>query len=283
MKTKNILALCAILLSIELMINFVGNNTIQLISAVLFIITLVVSAIVIIIFAIKEKKNVKTYSVNIKESVFDKINSSPVEINETNNTPDDEFDKLVFDEIDRINSNRAKMDETNNAPDDEFEKLVFNEIDRINNTKQIMDKLQGQRKRQHYIKKPLMTDTEKIFYERLKTIFKGIYTIQPQIALRSIVDNTERYYASELHRYIDFGLLDDKENVVALIELNDRTHLTQKRHDRDMKVAQICSEAGIPLITFWANNEYTDNVILYKVSSNIPEQDDNHDDFTGEF
>lgn len=253
MKTKNILALCAILLSIELMINFVGNDTIQLISAVLFIITLIVSAIVITIFAVREKKNAKTYSVNIKESVFDKIDSSPVEINKNNDTPEDEFEKLVFDEIDRIN-----------------------------NTKQIMDELQGQRKRQHYIKKPLMTDTEKLFYERLKTIFKGLYTIQPQIALRSIVDNTEKYYASELHRYIDFGLLDNKENVVALIELNDRTHLTQKRHDRDMKVTQICSEAGIPLITFWANNEYTDNEILEKVLKNIPEQDDNFDNFTGE-
>lgn len=257
MKTKNILALCAILLGIEIIINCTGNNTAKIITAFLFIATLT-ACIVLTINLIQEEKNNKIDILNQTKNdnivKIGEINNSPVEINKNNETPEDEFEKLVFDEIDRIN-----------------------------NTKQIMDELQRQRKRQHYIKKPLMTNTEKLFYERLKTIFKGLYTIQPQIALRSIVDNTEKYYASELHRYIDFGLLDNEENVVALIELNDRTHLTQKRHDRDMKVTQICSEAGIPLITFWANNEYTDNEILEKVLKNIPEQDNSFDNFTGEY
>ena len=57
-------------------------------------------------------------------------------------------------------------------------------------------------------------------------------------------------YRGELFRNIDFIVTDLDYCPVFLIEINDQTHLAQERRERDRKVADICEEAGIPLITF---------------------------------
>ncbi|MDO4267880.1 MAG: CFI-box-CTERM domain-containing protein [Eubacteriales bacterium] len=37
------------------------------------------------------------------------------------------------------------------------------------------------------------------------------------------------------------------------VEINDRSHLTDERRIRDQKVANICEEAGIPMIKLWTS------------------------------
>ena len=58
---------------------------------------------------------------------------------------------------------------------------------------------------------------------------------------------------------------------VFLIEINDQTHLAQERRERDRKVADICEEAGIPLITFWTSYgvqpDYIERRIMETLSS----------------
>ena len=119
---------------------------------------------------------------------------------------------------------------------------------------------------QIYKRKPLLTDCEKKFLFRLENIFKDMYIIQPQIPLRMIVEKSNDGYDNELNKYIDFGLLDENRNIVALIELNDKSHLYYERIKRDKSVAKICKEIGIPLITFWTQKKYTNEEILERIN-----------------
>lgn len=108
-----------------------------------------------------------------------------------------------------------------------------------------------------YHKKDLLTNSEKEFLIKLQDIYNTEYIIQPQIPLGSIVNkdrNLHNKYASELNRYIDFGIFDKNYNLLMLIELQDNTHLQEERKYRDDKVKNICKQANIPLIEIWNKN-----------------------------
>lgn len=76
----------------------------------------------------------------------------------------------------------------------------------------------------------------------------------PQANLAAFITRTDQArYRGELFRNIDFIVTDLDYCPVFLIEINDQTHLAQERRERDRKVADICEEAGIPLITFWTS------------------------------
>lgn len=123
-----------------------------------------------------------------------------------------------------------------------------------------------------YHQKELLTDCEKQFMERLKTIFGNKYIIQPQVPLRMIIskDGDELgKYANELHKYIDFGLFDNDYQLLALVELNDKSHKTKARYERDLKVQDICNQANIPLITFWTHGNQTNENIRYFIEKEI--------------
>jgi len=128
---------------------------------------------------------------------------------------------------------------------------------------------------EQYQKRELMTDCELEFYKRLQNIFKDKYIIQPQIPLRMIITkNTDilGIYANELHKYIDYGIFDKEYNILALIELNDKSHKTNERYERDIKVKNICEQANIPLITFWTYGIQTDEDIKCIINEKIEEQ-----------
>lgn len=117
-----------------------------------------------------------------------------------------------------------------------------------------------------YIQKLLFTHNELMIYKKLKNIVKDKYIVQAQIPLSAVVkkiSNTK--YANELYRTIDFGIFDEIGKVKVLIELNDKTHLSQERQERDRKVKEILKEAGIPIITLWTNKENSEEYILEKI------------------
>ena len=123
-----------------------------------------------------------------------------------------------------------------------------------------------------YHKKEFITNCEKEFLIKLNKIFKRKYTIQPQIPLRMIISkNGEDYgvYAGELNRYIDFGIFDKNYMLLALIELNDKSHNLVERQDRDLKVQSICKQANIPLITFWTYEKLTNEEIKHRIEKEI--------------
>lgn len=105
-----------------------------------------------------------------------------------------------------------------------------------------------------YSKKPLMTNTERYFYNimvSLETQYK--IKVMPQVNLASVVlKKNKNYYVNELFRNVDFGIFSsDYSELLLLIEINDSTHNQRKRIRRDKNVDDIVNNAGINLIKFY--------------------------------
>ena len=123
-----------------------------------------------------------------------------------------------------------------------------------------------------YHKRELITKCEKEFMTRLNTIFRKKFIIQPQIPLRMIVTKENdkfNKYASELNRYIDYGIFNKSYELQALVELNDKSHELEERKERDLKVQNICKQAKIPLITFWTYEKITNEEIKHRIEKEI--------------
>ena len=72
--------------------------------------------------------------------------------------------------------------------------------------------------------------------------------------MTSSCKETSKTFANELFRNIDFGIFTkDCKKILLLIEIDDKTHQRKKRIERDKKVKDICTKAGIRLIKFYSN------------------------------
>lgn len=143
---------------------------------------------------------------------------------------------------------------------------IFNWIVRIVN-----DKIYSDYK--YYTKNKLMTNYEKYFFNIFIEL-ENEYNIrvQPQVNLATIIDiNSDSGNILELFRNIDFGIFSkDYEELLLLIEINDKTHNLPSRIKRDKKVRNIVEEAEIKLITFYSNypnsREYVKNRIIKELN-----------------
>lgn len=122
----------------------------------------------------------------------------------------------------------------------------------------------------YFLKKSLITDKERPYFNAIKKIVEPSHIVQPQINLASIIDkkSTEKF-RNELFRNIDFGIFDQNYKPLVLIEINDQTHTTPRRKERDKKVKDICAEAKIPLITLWTNYGVNEDYIKKRISEHI--------------
>lgn len=121
-----------------------------------------------------------------------------------------------------------------------------------------------------YELKSIMTNYEKYFYDILKEL-NDDYIVVPQLNLASVVKkiNNNRYY-SELFRNIDFAIFSKNySNLLLLIEINDKTHNTKKRRERDLKVKKICNDINVKLITFYSNYPNERNYVINRVKDNL--------------
>lgn len=114
-----------------------------------------------------------------------------------------------------------------------------------------------------YERKRFVTKSERHFLDVLLDEYGEDYFIQPQICLMSVIRKNTTGYANELYRTVDLGIFDDDFNVVLLIEINDNSHHRSDRQARDEKVNTICNSAGIPLLTFWEEDNVTDEEFLH--------------------
>ncbi len=87
------------------------------------------------------------------------------------------------------------------------------------------------------LKKSLITETEKSFFTAIKKVLPAEYFLQPQVNLASIIYRTDNFkYQNELYRNIDACIFDMAYKPIVLIEINDDTHKTSDRKERDQKV-----------------------------------------------
>jgi len=135
-----------------------------------------------------------------------------------------------------------------------------------NNTSKSTEQPKTQKPKKDYQPKKLLTNTELRFFKAIEQAVPNDYITLPQINLASIIKRTDEHkYQNELYRNIDFVIFDNTYNPLLLIEINDKTHKEKARIARDIKVKEICQNAGLPLITFWTdygiNQEYIDKRI----------------------
>ncbi len=122
-------------------------------------------------------------------------------------------------------------------------------------------------------KESLTTECENKFYKILKDNFSEKYEIHPQVPLSSIIEkqkNFNKQYQNELYRVIDFGIFSkDSLKPLLLIEINDKTHKTKERIERDNKVKEICDIAIIELLTFWTEYQNTEKYIVNRIKTSL--------------
>ncbi|MDR3263640.1 MAG: DUF2726 domain-containing protein [Clostridiales bacterium] len=171
-----------------------------------------------------------------------------------------------------LKKTKAKCKKCNNTWIIITDRKTKETITTINNQTNENDK-KNEYQKTYIAKDNLLTECEKIFFEKLKKLFNEKYIVQPQINLATIIkkESTDKYI-NELFRNIDFGIFNKEYKLLILIELNDSSHLEPKRYERDKKVKEITQAAQIPLITFWTDKPNEENYIYNRIINIISKE-----------
>lgn len=117
------------------------------------------------------------------------------------------------------------------------------------------------------LKTSIMTDCEKDFFKAIVSASPEGYTVLPQMNLAAFIEKTDNSrFRNELFRNVDFLIVNEKFEPKIIIEINDQTHLTQDRKERDEKVKSICDEAGIPIIKLWTSYGIKEDYIKGRIN-----------------
>lgn len=110
-----------------------------------------------------------------------------------------------------------------------------------------------------FVRKPLLTPTELIFFKRLRQAFPDV-SICPQVALAAVVDIPAKYNQGKFKhvnraafaaKFADFVVVDpDTGEVHAIIELDDYSHDGAARQAEDAARDAMLEEVGIPVHRF---------------------------------
>ncbi len=144
----------------------------------------------------------------------------------------------------------------------EIQKTISSEI--ADNT-ETTEKINEQDEKLPYRRKYLLTKNEFAFYKSLKEIADKLdLTILAKVRLADLVevsveaDRSEylRYFGKIQAKHIDF-MLCKKENLYPelLIELNDNSHKTDKRAERDDFVSRVLEKAGYKLLFVYGTGD----------------------------
>ncbi len=120
-------------------------------------------------------------------------------------------------------------------------------------------------------KRALLSEPEIEFLELLRRIAPDRYEVVPQTALAAVIDKTTNaQYRNELFRICDYCFVNKRTfEPLLLVELNDSSHLRADRRARDEKVAAICADARLPLITFWLSDDLSFGTVKKAVTRAI--------------
>lgn len=116
-------------------------------------------------------------------------------------------------------------------------------------------------------KEYLLTPTELKFYKLLKTITDELnYTLFTQIALYEIV-NCKKFknFNKIKSKSIDFVITEKNCKIKLCIELDDKTHNTNKRMERDNFINNMFKELDIKLLRIPVQNFYNLEELKQKI------------------
>lgn len=118
-------------------------------------------------------------------------------------------------------------------------------------------------------KKKLFTQTELKFYTELKAVVNQKYEVFGMVRLEDIINvekGIERKKAYGFRgriksRHVDFVLCNPEDcNIVAAIELDDKTHRSKKAIEADRFKNKALKDAGLTLIRFNVSKSYKDTI-----------------------
>lgn len=119
-------------------------------------------------------------------------------------------------------------------------------------------------------KSSLVTKNELGYLNCIKSVLPDGYQVHVQANLASFISRTDgAKFQNELYRNVDFLITNLSYQPLIAIEINDQTHLTQERRERDKKVLQICEEAGIPMIRLWTSYGVNPDYIQKRITETI--------------
>jgi len=124
-------------------------------------------------------------------------------------------------------------------------------LNKIKSTKSIKDENIDNEKLPYKAKWEFMTKAELSFYKQLEVAVGDKYYVIPQVQLSKILWAPMGKYENKIDRKsIDFALFSKPDfKFVKAIELNDYTHDTIKRKERDEFVNKAMKVAGLELQT----------------------------------
>ena len=103
-------------------------------------------------------------------------------------------------------------------------------------------------------KNKLLSNSEQNFYRAILSAVPEGFCVFPQINLATFIRRTDNVrFHNELFRNVDFLITDAAFLPKLVVEINDQTHHSPERKERDEKVQKICEEAGIPILKLWTN------------------------------
>ncbi|WP_350283515.1 DUF2726 domain-containing protein [Nitrosomonas sp.] len=137
----------------------------------------------------------------------------------------------------------------------------------------------GVKKRGAYIPcSSLFTAAEWLFYSSLIRAVDDQFLVFGKVRIADVLNPDHRMNKSDWHRafnrisskHFDFVLCDRiTQSIIAVIELDDRSHLLPSAIARDSFVNQICKESGLPLIRFRVSSSYPITFIRSEILSNL--------------
>jgi len=118
-----------------------------------------------------------------------------------------------------------------------------------------------------YRKKAVMTPNELEFHARLVRALAGLH-VCPQIAMHALIEPTASHAQTKLRDFrrvsqkiVDYTIFDSHWSVVAVIELDDRTHIASRDAIRD----SFMSAAGIRTLRYQSRSKPTEAQIAADV------------------
>ena len=140
-----------------------------------------------------------------------------------------------------------------------------------NNTTEELAKVSNNYKKGYEKKEYLLTTTELKFYKLLKTITDKLdYTLFTQVSLYEIV-NCKNYknFNKIKSKSIDFVITEKNCKIKLCIELDDKTHNTNKRIERDTFINDMFKELEIKLIRIPVQNFYNLEELEQRIKESI--------------
>lgn len=121
----------------------------------------------------------------------------------------------------------------------------------------------------------LFTDTERRFYFLLMESLNGEFNVFAKVRVADVLtpNMKKKHWQGAFNKikakHFDYVLCDDNLNILAAIELDDRSHQRADRIARDIFLNKACKTANVPLIRFYTNQDYLPGQIYRQIKSSL--------------